>query len=98
MISSVALLESPPESVTLTTNELVPASTSVGVPETAPLLATLNQAGPPIFEKVSVSPGFGSVPWAAIEAEYGWPAFAAGSLNGLLPKDGDPLTLISIVA
>src|SRR5436190_181476 len=98
LTSIVALLDKPPESVTLTRKLLVPAFALAGVPEMAPLLATVSQVTPLCFEKVRASPGFGSEACAASEPEYAWPALAVGSDNGLLLNDGAALTLMTIVA
>src|SRR5437667_3302821 len=97
-MSIVAVLDKPPESVTLTTKLLVPALAFAAVPVSAPLLATFSQPGPLTFAKIKVSPEFGSVAVPASEPEYNCPAFTAGSVIGLLVNDGAPFTSINIVA
>src|SRR5262249_18964439 len=97
-MSIVAVLDSPPESVTLTRKLSVPALAFTGVPERAPLLATVSQPAPLTFANTKVSPGFGSLAVPASELEKNWPAFATGSVTGLLVKDGAPFTVTYIVA
>src|SRR6266487_1883776 len=88
----VAVLDRLPESVTRTRKLLVPTLAEKGVPDNAPLLATVSQAGPLTFAKVIASP-LASVAFVAIVPEYGCPAFAAGLLNGLLTNAGGELVI-----
>src|SRR5688572_23095820 len=86
----VALANKPPGSLARTLKLFSPALPDSGVPESAPLPATLSHAGPLIFENVSESP-FGSVALAAIVPEYAWPALALGLLKGFAAKVGGTL-------
>src|SRR5579863_6293893 len=72
-INNVALLERPPESVTLTRKLLLPTFTEMGMPESVPLLPTVSQAGPLTKANVSASPGLGSVALVAMVPEMFWP-------------------------
>src|ERR1043166_4581426 len=87
LIFMVALLDKPPGSVALTVKLFSPSSAESGVPDSEPLLATLNHAGPLSFPKVMLSP-FGSVAFVETVPEYACPAVAVGSLNGLVIKTG----------
>ena len=69
LMNIVAVLDKPPESVTLTRKLLVPLSAMVAVPESMPLVATSSHVGPLTFAKVSKSPGLGSVAWLVMDAE-----------------------------
>src|SRR5207237_723386 len=95
---SVAVFDRLPESVTLTTKVLVPTLAETGVPDKAPLPATLNHAGPLTFANVRVSAGFGSSALVAIDTAHAWPATTPGSLKGLLMNAGAPFTTMDIVA
>src|SRR5215475_8897990 len=97
-MSIVALLERPKVLVTLTTNRFVPASVFAGVPESAPVLRTVNHAGPLSFPNARTSFRFGLTPFVAIEPEYDWPADADGASNGFRMNPGMPPTTINKLA
>src|SRR6266481_6709784 len=77
----VAVLDKLPGSIALTMKLFVPSSPDTGVPENAPLGATLSHEGPLSFAKMILSP-FGSVAFVAIVPEYVCPALALGSAKG----------------
>src|ERR1039458_9719346 len=86
-MNSVAVLDKPPVSLTLTTNMFVFASEFAGVPDSAPLAATFNQAGPLTFAKVSATL-LRSLALVAMFPEYVCPAFAWVRTKELATKVG----------
>src|SRR5487761_2313372 len=83
----VAVLDNPLGSVARTAKLLSPPLPERGVPLRRPLLATLNQAGPLLLEKVTGSP-LGSPAVAARVAEYAWPAVTLATVNGFAKNAG----------